>query len=171
MESVAVLDKVDLMDEQPRSVSDNSPLFLVRYKLKAVMGNVPAATQRIAQVAKEMGFGEHALYQIELAIDEACANVVEHAYPEEEQGEMEISCYLDSSPGMGQAFVIRVRDWGTGFDPSAVEKPDVDAPLEDRGLGGLGLFLVRQVMDRVKFSFDPQRGNELLMFKRLEIAE
>jgi serine/threonine-protein kinase RsbW len=84
---------------------------------------------------------------------------------------MEISCYLDSSSEAGRALVIRVRDWGTGFDPGAVEKPDVDAPLEDRGLGGLGLFLVKQVMDRVTFHFDPERGNELLMFKRLEIAE
>lgn len=159
------------MEEQPRSASDNSPRFLVQYKLKAIMENVPAATQRVAQVAREVGFGEHALYQIELAIDEACANVVEHAYPGEEQGEMEISCYLDRDSGAERTFVIRVRDWGTGFDPGAVETPDVDAPLEDRGLGGLGLFLVAQVMDHVKFSFDPQRGNELLMFKRLDVAE
>ena len=135
------------------------------------MENVPTATKRIAQVAREVGFGEHALYQIELAIDEACANVVEHAYTAGQQGEMEVSCYVDSSPALGQALVIRVRDWGTGFDPAAVERPDVDAPLEDRGLGGLGLFLVKQVMDQVKFRFDPRRGNELLMFKRLELAE
>lgn len=159
------------MDEQSRPASNNSPSFLAEYKLKAVMENVPAATKYIAQVAKEVGFGEHALYQIELAIDEACANVVEHAYPGEEGGEMEISCYLESSSGLGRAFVIRVRDWGTGFDPGAVENPNVEAPLEDRGLGGLGLFLVKQVMDQVKFRFDPQRGNELLMFKRLELAE
>lgn len=165
------MDKAEPMDEQSCSASDNAPVFLVQYKVKAVMESVPAATKHIARAAKEVGFDEHALYQIELAIDEACANVVEHAYPGEEQGKMEISCYLDSSPGTGQAFFIRVRDWGTGFDPCTVEKPDVDAPLEDRDLGGLGLFLVRQVMDGIKFSFDPRRGNDLLMFKRLEIAE
>lgn len=140
--------------------------FLERFRVQAVMENVPAATQRIAEVAREVGFDEPALYQIELAIDEACANVVEHAYPHGEQGDLEIACYLQ-----GRSFVIRVRDWGTGFDPANVEEPDVDAPLEDRDLGGLGLFLVRQVMDHVMFRFDPQRGNELLMFKRLGIAE
>ena len=159
------------MDEQSRSTSNGSPALLVEYKLKAVMENVPVATKCVARVAQEVGFGEHALYQIELAIDEACANVVEHAYPAQQEGEMEVSCYLDDRPGLGRAFVIRVRDWGTGFDPAAVERPDVDAPLEDRGLGGLGLFLVKQVMDQIKFRFDPQRGNELLMFKRLELAE
>jgi serine/threonine-protein kinase RsbW len=130
------------------------------------MEEVPVVTQRLAEVAREVGFRGPALYQIELAVDEACANVVEHAYLGEEQGEMEVSCYLE-----GEMFVIRVRDWGSGFDPDAVEEPDIDAPLEERGLGGLGLFLVQQVMDEVRFSFDPHRGSELLMCKRLEIAE
>ncbi len=154
------------MGEEPFAALENSSVPLLQFKVRALLENVPVATKRIAEVAKEVGFDEHALYQIELAVDEACANVAEHAYQAEEQGEMEISCYL-----AGQALIIRVRDWGVGFDPNAVEKPDVEAPLEDRGLGGLGLFLVRQVMDQVKFSFDPQRGSELLMSKRLEVAE
>jgi serine/threonine-protein kinase RsbW len=155
----------DLMDNELFAAVDNSSGLLVQFRVEAIMENVPLITRRIARVAKEAGFGAHALYQIELAVDEACANVVEHAYPGEKQGEMEVSCYLDT-----QAFVIRVRDWGTGFDPNSVEEPDVDAPLEDRGLGGLGLFLVRQVMDGVRFSFDPRRGSELLMSKKVEFA-
>jgi serine/threonine-protein kinase RsbW len=130
------------------------------------MENVPLVSQRVAAAAQEVGVGGQALYQIELAVDEACANVVEHAYAGETQGQMEVSCYLEE-----QVFTVLVRDWGSGFDPNAVETPDVDAPLEDRGLGGLGLFLVQQVMDDVKFSCDPHRGSELRMCKRLEIAE
>jgi serine/threonine-protein kinase RsbW len=154
------------MDEECFSASERLSGALVQLRLQAVMENVPAVTRCLAEAARTLGFGGQALYQIELAIDEACANVVEHAYLGEEQGEMEVSCYLQ-----GEMFVIRVRDWGTGFDPNAVEEPDVDAPLEDRGLGGLGLFLVQQVMDEVKFRFDPHQGSELLMFKRLQIAE
>jgi serine/threonine-protein kinase RsbW len=154
------------MAEEPFAALDKSPVLLVQFKVKALLESVPVATRRIAEVAKELGFDEHALYQIELAVDEACANVAEHAYQAEEQGEMEISCYR-----AGQTLVIRVRDWGMGFDPAAVEKPDIEAPLEDRGLGGLGLFLVKQVMDQVEFSRDPRRGSELVMFKRLEVAE
>jgi anti-sigma regulatory factor (Ser/Thr protein kinase) len=60
-----------------------------------------------------------------------------------------------------------VRDWGRGFDPDSVVIPDVDAPLEERTLGGLGLFIVRQVMDYVQFTVDPETGNELKMAKRL----
>jgi serine/threonine-protein kinase RsbW len=154
------------MHNQPFTTLEPLSSALVHFRLPAVMENVPAVTQRLSEVAKEVGFGGQALYQIELAIDEACANVVEHAYRGEEPGEMEVSCYLED-----RMFVIRVRDWGTGFDPKAVEEPDVDAPLEERSLGGLGLFLVQQVMDDVRFSFDPNHGSELLMCKRLELAE
>lgn len=154
------------MDDKPFSASAGSSSALVELKVSAVMENVPVVTARLAEIAKGVGFGGQDLYQIELAVDEACANVVEHAYSGEEQGEMEVSCYLE-----GRMFIVRVRDWGTGFDPNTVEEPDVNAPLEDRDLGGLGLFLVQQVMDEVRFSFDPQRGSELLMYKRLDIAE
>ncbi|NIV40009.1 MAG: anti-anti-sigma factor, partial [Anaerolineae bacterium] len=65
---------------------------------------------------------------------------------------------------------IQVRDWGPGFDLDGVEDPDLEAPLEERSLGGLGLFLVRQVMDEVQFTSDSERGNELVMSKRLHIA-
>lgn len=154
------------MGEESFAASVKSSVPLVQFRIQALLENVPVATQRISEVARAVGFDESALYQIELAVDEACANVAEHAYEAECQGEMEISCYFT-----GQTLVIRVRDWGMGFDPAAVEKPDVKAPLEDRGLGGLGLFLVKKVMDGVEFSRDPQLGSELVMYKRLGVAE
>lgn len=135
-------------------------------RLKAILENVPVAMDWVTRWAKMAGIDHTVLYEIQLAVDEACANVAEHAYEAECQGEMEISCYF-----AGQTLVIRVRDWGMGFDPAAVEKPDVKAPLEDRGLGGLGLFLVKKVMDGVEFSRDPQLGSELVMYKRLGVAE
>jgi anti-sigma regulatory factor (Ser/Thr protein kinase) len=78
-----------------------------------------------------------------------------------------VSCYQYDDAFL----IVRVRDWGQGFDPAKVDVPDIHAPLEDRSLGGLGLFLVRKVMDWVEFTFDPTDGNELLMVKRLDVAE
>ena len=66
-------------------------------------------------------------------------------------------------------FVIQIRDWGQSFDPAVIPEPNVDAPLEERPLGGLGLFLIRQSMDDVQFTFDPEHGNELRMEKRLRV--
>ena len=105
------------------------------------------------------------MYEVQLAVDEACANVVDHAYEGSDVGEIEVSCSLDD-----QALTIRVRDWGKGFELASVADPDLTAPLEERCLGGLGLFLVRQMMDHVEFMSDPDQGNVLTMRKRLEIA-
>jgi serine/threonine-protein kinase RsbW len=135
---------------------------LAKLRLRAVLDNVPVATECVAAIARAAGLEDHLLYQIQLAVDEACANIVEHAYRGLEAGDMELVCSL----GEG-AFTIRVRDWGRGFDPNSVAVPDVQAPLEERSLGGLGLFLVRQMMDSIQFHFDPERGNELVMVKRL----
>jgi serine/threonine-protein kinase RsbW len=134
-------------------------------RLKAVLENVPVAINCVSRLAESAGFDKAALYEIQLAVDEACANVVQHAYEGSEAGDMEISCLLED-----QTLTIRVRDWGWGFDPNGVEEPDIEAPLEERTLGGLGLFIVKTIMDRVTFAFDPELGNELTMSKRLETA-
>jgi serine/threonine-protein kinase RsbW len=131
-------------------------------RLRAVLENVPIAIDCVARYAKQAGFDDQALYQIQLAVDEACANVVHHAYKGMEAGDMEVCCRHETD-----ALVILVRDWGRGFDPTSVEDPDVDAPLEKRRFGGLGLFLLREAMDQVRFSFDPEKGNELRMSKNL----
>jgi serine/threonine-protein kinase RsbW len=135
-------------------------------RLKANLESVPLAIECVTKSARTVGFDDRALYQIQLAVDEACANVVDHAYKGAEPGEMEVTCICTD-----QGLTIRVRDWGRGFDPGGVEEPDVNAPLEDRALGGLGLFLVQQMMDHVLFTFHPETGNELVMTKKLRVAE
>jgi serine/threonine-protein kinase RsbW len=139
---------------------------IAKLRFKAVLENVPAAIDCVTKSAQEAGFDEAVLYQLQLAVDEACANVVHHAYKGMEPGDIEVSCSFDE-----QRLVIRVRDWGRSFVPEDVPEPDVDAPLEERSLGGLGLFLIRQCMDEVEFSFEDKDGNELTMTKRLQGAE
>lgn len=135
-------------------------------KVKAVVENIPQALDCAAKSAREAGFDDKALCQIQLAVDEACANVVNHAYKGMEPGDMEVSCHLDD-----QYLVICIQDWGRSFNPEAIPEPDVHAPLEERPLGGLGLFLIRQIMDKVRFTFDPKQGNKLIMIKRLQSAK
>ena len=138
---------------------------LSKLRVQAVLENVPLAMECVTQSARRTGFAGQALDQIELGVDEACANVVDHAYEGMERGDMEVSCCLD-----GQDFVVFVRDWGGSFDPDSIAEPDIAAPLEERTLGGLGLFLIKRVMDHVEFRSDPIRGNELMMVKRSEAA-
>ena len=156
---------VDWMDKQVSSRQARSVGQSTSLRMKAVLENVPRAIECVTEWAQKAGFDERALYEIQLAVDEACANVVDHAYLGEDPGDIEVSCRLDA-----QLLTVQVRDWGRGFDLATVEEPDLEAPLEERSLGGLGLFLVRQVMDEVQFTADPERGNELMMSKRLHIA-
>jgi anti-sigma regulatory factor (Ser/Thr protein kinase) len=134
--------------------------------LKAIIENVPAAIDWVTRKAQLAGLDGRTLYQIQVAVDEACANVVQHAYVDMEPGNLEISCYPEE-----QAFVIRIRDWGRGFAPDEIDDPDIGLPLEERSTGGLGLFLMRQFMDHVAYSFDAERGNELVMKKDLPSAD
>lgn len=153
------------MDKQDTSRRSNMAERSTSMRMKAVLENVPRAIECVTEWAQKAGFDERALYEIQLAVDEACANVVDHAYQGADPGDIEVSCCLDD-----QILTVQVRDWGTGFDLSGVADPDLDAPLEERTLGGLGLFLVKQVMDDVQFRSDPELGNELMMSKRLNIA-
>jgi serine/threonine-protein kinase RsbW len=139
---------------------------LGKLRVKAALENVPVAMDFVVDAARSVGLDGQVLHQIQLVVDEACANVVDHAYDGLERGDMEVSCHLDD-----RDFVICVRDWGRGFDPDGVPDPDVTAALEERTLGGLGLFLIRQFMDRVQYSSDPAQGNELLMSKGIDFGD
>jgi anti-sigma regulatory factor (Ser/Thr protein kinase) len=135
-------------------------------RMRAVIENVPLAIDYVTQCAETAGFDARALYEIQLAVDEACANVVDHAYQGMDPGEFEVFCLLDEL-----SLTIDVRDWGRGFEPQDVEQPDVEAPLGERTLGGLGLYIVNKVMDDIEFTFDPRSGNRLRMAKRIRVAE
>lgn len=115
----------------------------------------------VAQTGRELGLDDELIYSLQLAVDEACSNVVNHAYGGS-GGLIEITI----EPA-GESLQVIIRDWGRAFDPSAVPVPDLAAPLEQRSLGGLGLFLMRGIMDRVEFQFDEENGNTLTMVKQL----
>ncbi len=117
----------------------------------------------VADAARRAGLDPCAVYQVQLAVDEACSNIIEHAYGGEGDGVIE--CVLDVADG---EFTITLRDYGKPFDPQSVPEPDVEATLEDRTGGGLGLYFIRHLMDDFQFEFDAKQGNLLMMIKRIE---
>jgi len=64
-------------------------------------------------------------------------------------------------------FIITIRDNGRPFDPTSVPPPDLQADLKERSIGGLGMHLMRRLMDDVSYAFDAEKGNKLLMRKTL----
>ncbi len=117
----------------------------------------------IELAARESGLGDDQIYDVQMAVDEACANVIEHAYHGRRDGTIDIMCEK-----RGKEFVVTIQDFGERFDPNKVTHPRTRDPLSKRNIGGLGLFFMHKMMDKVKFDFSSSRGNMLTMVKKIK---
>ena len=115
----------------------------------------------VGEIARDGGYSDKDVYNIQLATDEAASNIIEHAYEHVTDGVLDLSCGLD-----GDRFVIVLTDYGDPFDPSAIPLPDLKADLSDRKIGGLGIFLMRKLMDEVHYEARNDKSNVLTMIKR-----
>lgn len=118
--------------------------------------------RKFAQVA---GFKKFAIYSIEMAVDEACSNIIEHAYGGEGKGSIRCTCTASDN-----TLTIVLKDRGKPFDPSNVSKPNLSKDLNEREAHGLGLYFIRQWMDEIYFSTNGVE-NILTMVKKKLPAE
>lgn len=114
----------------------------------------------VVNVAKRAGFKDFDLYAVELAVDEACSNIIEHAYGGEDKGDIELTC--DSTD---RSLIIVLRDRGRPFDPTIIPEPNFGLNIDQLKPGGAGLFLMHKMMDEVYFDFSIGSGNVLTMIK------
>lgn len=110
--------------------------------------------------AQQLGFSPEEIYAIQTAVDEACSNIIDHAYEGENKGEIQIKV-IEIDNGLK----ITLHDFGKPFDPGEIDEPDLISPLEMRKERGLGIFFIRQLMDKVIFKFTPSNGNKLTLIK------
>jgi serine/threonine-protein kinase RsbW len=136
-----------------------------RLELPAKGENLDLICQFIGGIAGKMGFCEQHIYQIELIVDEACANVVKHAYKKRVTPREIIQLTVEKH---ADKIEIAVADRGGGFDPAALKTPDMDVYLKNSLNGGLGLHLIKQFSDDVKFDINPGIRNEVKMVKFLK---
>jgi anti-sigma regulatory factor (Ser/Thr protein kinase) len=116
----------------------------------------------VGDIAQSGGFNDKDVYNIQLATDEAASNIIEHAYENVSDGLLEISCELRKD-----VITIILVDHGEAFDPSVVPLPNLKADLSERKIGGLGLYLMRKLMDDVHYDADPKNNrNTLTLIKR-----
>jgi len=115
----------------------------------------------VAEVAHEGGFTEKAIYSLQLAADEAASNIIEHAYQGVANASLQITCDMQDDE-----LIITMRDSGKPFDPSNVKQPNLKADLSKRQIGGLGVYLMRKLMDEVRYESNAKTGNLLTMTKR-----
>jgi serine/threonine-protein kinase RsbW len=99
---------------------------------------------------------------LKLAVDEACTNIIEHGYKGMDPGSVILSFRIEPD-----RILVQITDFGHVFEPVEAPKPDVEAALEDRELGGLGLYLIYQTMDNIDYQ-SSEEGNTLTFTKFIE---
>ncbi len=124
--------------------------------------NLDKIREIVAEAARQVGFSDKEVYAIQLAADEASSNIIEHAYAGVTGGKLEIDISISENK-----LKIIMRDHGKPFDPASVPEPNVKAALSERKIGGLGMYLMRKLMDEVSYESSPETGNILTMIKRL----
>ena len=134
--------------------------------IPAKVDQLHVIAQMAARAAQEVGFDAMQMCRIELAVDEACSNIIEHAY-DGEMGEIGVEIW----PEYDEQITIVLTDTGKSFDPDNVPDYVPCKSIDDLKIGGLGLHLMRQTMDNICFEFnvpgDHGKFNRLTMVKKL----
>ena len=129
-------------------------------KFKADKENLGTMINFIIDGLNEKNFDKKKVRKIRLVAEEILTNIVLHAYPGK-TGDVEISYTIDKN----DALTITISDWGISFNPLAESDPDIDVPVNDREIGGLGIFLTKKIMDHVHYKREDNK-NILTMIKK-----
>jgi anti-sigma regulatory factor (Ser/Thr protein kinase) len=123
-----------------------------------------AVREMVAAAAREHGFPDHDVAQAVMAVDEACVNVVEHAYRDDPPGtNRAIEISVDAGP---ERLVVTINDEAPrGFSPLKHPQPDITTCWTNEERPGLGILILRKFMDDVRHRFRPGVGNELKLVK------
>jgi serine/threonine-protein kinase RsbW len=108
------------------------------------------------------GVTDEILYDVQLAVDEACTNIITHGYADMDPGSVILDLELASDK-----LILSLTDFGHSFEPGSTPVPDVDASIEERELGGFGLFFINQSMNEVDYRVT-EDGNTMILTKYLK---
>lgn len=111
------------------------------------MENLDRLMKSILGFLRGKGFPEERIQEVELASEEALVNIIRHGFPGREPGEVEVRCRTDDDEQVEIAFL----DDGVPFDPTSRSRPDLDLPVEERQVGGLGVFLIRKLINETRY--------------------
>ena len=140
-----------------------------RITLNADVLEVPRLAQFVDGFCEAAGLDMTTTMSLNLAIEEAVVNVMNYAYPAGIKGYVSIEAVAfrasqPASPEDGEWMEFIISDSGTPFDPTAKGEVDTTLPAEERPIGGLGIHLVRQIMDSV--NYERTDGKNVLTLKK-----
>lgn len=120
--------------------------ILTEIVLPAKLEHLQTFLDRISQCARGQGLPEKRIHEIELVVEEVLVNIFNYAYPEGD-GEVTVICRTDEEGHL----IIETIDNGLPFDPLSREDPDLTQDIAERQIGGLGVFLMKTLMDEVHY--------------------
>ena len=131
-----------------------------KLKIPSVTENLYLIREFVIKIAMKAGFSLEVQEQIALAVDEACTNVIKHAHKFDAKRAIDINVVLDS-----QKMTISIVDKGKGFDVDKLQTPDLQQYAKESRHGGLGIYLMKTLMDDVQYEFNPGKKNQVQMTK------
>jgi len=134
----------------------------MKYQLKipSITDNLELIRMIVSTVSEKVGFTPDDVNKIELAVDEACANVIKHAYSKDRQQPIDLVIEIDF-----KKITIIVTDHGKGFDFTKIPKADVKEYLAEMRVGGLGIYLMKALMDEVEFNSQAGTKTQVKLIK------
>lgn len=132
-----------------------------RSTFKSSTDNLSSIRDFVRSTAQDVGFSKDVSGNIILAVDEAVTNVIKHAYNYSEEGKILVSISF-----IKNKFSVSISDKGTHFNSKLIKDPDLKEYYKQRRVGGLGMFLMKKLMDDVKYS-QPQNRNKVTLIKYL----
>lgn len=114
----------------------------------------------VTSCAREQGFSSEKIGEIELALEEVLVNIIKHAYKERDiEGNIKITCTQDDK----HSLFIEIADWGTPFNIFSAREPDISLDIDERQIGGLGIFFVKKLMDEVRYQREDDQNKLTLV--------
>lgn len=120
------------------------------YTLPAVLDSLSSIRNYVMEAAERAGIKKSRAYDLALGVDEIATNTINYGYADAE-GDNTITLSIDQDD---QSFRVTLEDSGKEFDPRELPQPDVNAPAEERGIGGLGVFLALNGVDVFDYRYE-----------------
>jgi serine/threonine-protein kinase RsbW len=116
----------------------------------------------VSEAARDFGFNDEDVSKIALAVDEACTNIIKHGYKYDPNKNITVTVQ-----GGDRSFQVVIQDSGIRFDPDEVQSPDMKEYMRNYRRGGLGIYLMKSLMDKVEYRIAPGKNNEVRLTKFL----
>lgn len=127
--------------------------------IDAALSSLPGALASVTGALERLGVPEGAVRALELAVDEAVTNIILYGYPSS-NGRIWISCRVE-----GGRVRVQIEDEGVPFDPTAAAEPDLEGDADERPIGGLGIHLIREMTDELRY--ERRGGRNILVLGKI----